>query len=661
MLSRRSSRPFLSRALFTLALLSAAALIAVGCGSGDDSGSTGTGGEGKSGVIGGDGPLGWLPPKTWLVSSVDADPKKIDAAVDTLGRLPAWSLAESFLPASDGKGLRLALLKQIAKEAPGKAKISATDLERAFGNRAGFAITSNDYAALKSIDGADTAQSDSLPLALWIEVDDEDLASAIIDDLAKGAATDKTSDGIEYHVNKTDDQDLVWTVRDGLAVITPGESEMKRLINAHEGTSLADDEEAQASVEAAIGDALVGAAVATDPVLDLIPKAAQAEGAIKGKDLDALTELLNTKSVDGLVPDWIGSSLTIDDIGLHTTSTWSNPRDIATPDVGARKLTERMPAGTMTAYGAVADGAELRRVQDAWSEAKDTYDIKLDDLGQDCDPTYTWACTIGIEALKMVLEDNSLASAMEDAGPSATAATQNFDAATLGAAAASAAPGAATQKPIAKAPGKRSFEYTATATAVKYTMPAALQMALTKGGITFTTNADRTKTTIKVAPKSPGGVTLTTALKDPAVNSALGVYAMLGLDPRDLLSPTGVTVNAEKVDDFLVTGFPQNLPSEAVKSLAGDADTLADDDNYQATVKAAKPPQEVGAYGYVNLTAIVDAIFEAAGDSSAQAAQLSSTVRNNLSDIPGIMFWTTRSEVRGEQIGRFEFVIPIEK
>jgi len=163
MLSRRSSRPFLSRALFTLALLSAAALIAVGCGSGDDSGSTGTGGEGKSGVIGGDGPLGWLPPKTWLVSSVDADPKKIDAAVDTLGRLPAWSLAESFLPASDGKGLRLALLKQIAKEAPGKAKISATDLERAFGNRAGFAITSNDYAALKSIDGADTAQSDSLP------------------------------------------------------------------------------------------------------------------------------------------------------------------------------------------------------------------------------------------------------------------------------------------------------------------------------------------------------------------------------------------------------------------------------------------------------------------------------------------------------------------
>ncbi|MEO6866579.1 MAG: hypothetical protein ABI200_01005 [Gaiellales bacterium] len=87
-------------------LLVCSALLAVGCSGGGTDAAV-------ADVSSDSGPLAWLPKETWAVGTVAVDPKQLDVALKTLERLPAWSLAKSFLPASDGAGLRAAMLKQI--------------------------------------------------------------------------------------------------------------------------------------------------------------------------------------------------------------------------------------------------------------------------------------------------------------------------------------------------------------------------------------------------------------------------------------------------------------------------------------------------------------------------------------------------------------------
>ncbi|MCW2923029.1 MAG: hypothetical protein JWM98_433, partial [Thermoleophilia bacterium] len=135
----------------------------------------------------------------------------------------------------------------------------------------------------------------------------------------------------------------------------------------------------------------------------------------------------------------------------------------------------------------------------------------------------------------------------------------------------------------------------------------------------------------------------------------------VGIDPSALLSPAGLTISAEEADDLLVAGFPPNAPSKVVPALNGDVDTLGDSDSYRSVVKAAKPPKEVGQYGYIDLGAYVEAIFTAISADSPQAARALPTVRNNLADVPGVLTWTTRETFDGHEVGVAETVVPILK
>jgi hypothetical protein len=162
---------------------------------------------------------------------------------------------------------------------------------------------------------------------------------------------------------------------------------------------------------------------------------------------------------------------------------------------------------------------------------------------------------------------------------------------------------------------------------------------------------------IKVAPRSPLGALLRT--KTTAADRA--GLATVGIDVDQMLTPAGLTLKGQTVDDIMVGGFPTNLPSKLARSLGGDTDTLGDDEDYQDAVDAAKPPKEVGQFGWFDLAGIADSVLGAIGATNPAASSIGPTVRNNLEPIPGVLAWSTRRSVQGEDVGVVEAVAPIRK
>jgi hypothetical protein len=629
----------------------AAAAIAAGCGGSSGSG----GGDGQSGIVGDDGPLAWLPADTWLVASANVDPTTIDTAVKTLGRLPIWSLAEGFLPASDGAGLRRTLLEQVAKSANGSAdrqgRITAKQLETAFGNRLGVAITDNDFAKFDSASDA--------PVVGWIDVDDKDAADKLVHKLASGKITTKSHHGVDYYVN--DSASTAILLDDDRMFFAANTDALDQVIDVHEGDhdSLADDDTGRAVIEASIGDAFGGVAIQTDPVLAGIPDAIR-EGAKGATGADAarakaiardLGPLLRSRAVDGLVPDWLGASLTIDSTGVRARGAWSNPRDLATPKVGSRELLERMPADAPTASASVSDGTMIARVQHAWGETKDTYDLDLRALAKDdCEAQYTWACNLGVELALTALEDTDLADASTKGGDRSLAYVQDL-APLLSMAAMSEGTGAA---PKLTTPKSRIFEVAQSGDHLDWTPPRKLTDAAKAAGIVVTAGSTPGSVNVRVVPNSPIAKLLVQHRADAAA-----AFGFLGIDIAKLQSAQGVTLAPTDVDGIQVFGLPVNAPSKVEQSLGGDADQLGDSDHYRATVKAANPPKHVGAYSYIDLPAYVDSFLTALGTSDESVKRIGPTVQNNLSNVPGILSWTTRETVRDHEVGVYETVMPI--
>lgn len=633
-----------TRALLTVAFV---AIVAVGCG-GDD----GSGDGGESGIVGKEGPLSWLPGDTWLVVTVDASAEGIDTAVETLDRLPAWSLAESFLPASDGKGLRAELLDRLGTNASKRAKapVSANELEVAFGDRAGAAITSTDF---ESMGGREA------DVVAWIQVDDEDAALAAVRKLTTGGDDEHEHAGVTYFRADAKAAGVSYLVRDGLLLFTNTDTHLESLIDVRDGDdSLARDEIGRAVIEGGIGDALGGVAIQTDPLLDAAPELVHTlakdaddpkEGAKANAIADKLGAVLEDAAIDGLVADWISTSLTIDETGLRSRSAWSNPRDLADPKVGARELTERMPADVPVVSATVQDGTGLRRVQDAWSEVQAAYDLDLRSLAKDCEAAERWACDLGIELALTVLEDDGAAKALADQGDTTVAFTQDLDAMVGSMVAMSKGASPAVPK-------QRLFEIATTADPdVEWTPSAELAQAATAAGIVMTTNADNSRVTLRLKPGSPIDLLLRREL-DVGTRATL---ATAGFDVRPLLTSAGLTFETKEVDGIFVNGFPQAAPSKVVPALTGDGDTLADSETYRTVTEAADPPGQVGAYGYLDLTAYAEGILEAVAASSPEVKRVIPTVRNNLADAPGILWWSTRTDVDGIEIGVFEMVAPI--
>ena len=132
-----------------------------------------------------------------------------------------------------------------------------------------------------------------------------------------------------------------------------------------------------------------------------------------------------------------------------------------------------------------------------------------------------------------------------------------------------------------------------------------------------------------------------------------------GIDVAALASRGGLTVSFDEVDGIRVAGLPDDAPSKVVPALEGDAETLADSETYQEVVDAAKPPKDVGVYGYIDLRGYVESILGVLAAQDPQVRRLLPTVRNNLEDAPGIVVWSSRQDVEGEQVGVGEYVLPI--
>ncbi|MCW2955285.1 MAG: hypothetical protein JWO69_154 [Thermoleophilia bacterium] len=618
-----------------------ASLVAAGCG--DDGGSEG------DGVTASDGPLAYLPADTWLVATGQADPEQLDTAVKTLERLPIWALAEGFLPASDGKGLRAALLSEVAGDFPKNAKITGKRLETAFGHGAGMAITSTDFSGFDDEGGGRTA-----PVVFWIDVDDEEAVDGVFGDLVEGEAKESEHAGETYRSGALEEGDFAWLHIDEQVLFTPNVKLLEQLIDVRDDEEgIAEDDDARRVLEAGVADAMTGAAIQTGPLLKAAPRLVREAGGANEEQAKQLEELLSSAAVSDFVPNWVSGSATVDDTGLRMRGAWSNPNNLAKPEVGSRELGERMPADAGMVSAGVVGGTELGRVQDAWRKVADTYDLELEQLASDCPPAYTVFCDLGVEAAKVVLEDDELAKAVADAGPMSYAYTHDISALAAG-----AAPG----RGAAAAPATRSFEMVTSGAdePIDYEAPRELIDAAAAAGITMTVSDDQRTVNMKVARRSPLGALITREAATPEARQAL---ASLGIDVRQLFGP-GITIKAEEVDGLLITGFPTNAPSKVAPALRGDVDTLGDDDDYRATVDAAKPPKEVGAYGYVDLAGIVESLLNTIAASSPDSQDVSRvipTVRNNLADVPGILTWTAREEIDGEDVGVYELVLVIEE
>lgn len=416
----------LAAACGTIAL---AALIAGGCGSGGDDG----GGDDAlaPGAAAGSG-LGWLPQDTWLVATADISPGTIDTAAQTLQRLPAWALVESLLPASDGDGLREALLTAVARESaggPGEKPVSAARMEAAFGDDAGFAVFGDDLP----VQLADTAEA---PVVAWLAVDDAASAREVADDLV-GTGEEREHEGVEYVETEGGS---AWAVRDELLLVTTTAEQMELLIDTREGDgpTLADDPAALAVLEAGIGDGTLGLAVQTDPLLAALPElsreaSAQLEpGTAASDQLRAIGAAAATQVVDPLVPDWIAGSITIDATGLGLDGAWSNPRELADPEPATRELAERMPASATSVSAAGSDGTVLGRVQEVWSVLGDPAQARRLAACRQRPPAQARWCTAAVETAIAVLEDEQLAAALVEQGDTVTAVVQDLggDAAT---------------------------------------------------------------------------------------------------------------------------------------------------------------------------------------------------------------------------------------
>jgi hypothetical protein len=85
-----------------------------------------------------------------------------------------------------------------------------------------------------------------------------------------------------------------------------------------------------------------------------------------------------------------------------------------------------MPADAPQVSAMVSDGSQLVRVQAAWADAKDEADLDLADVFAGCAPRDAWACQLGEAAFTTLLEDESLAAAIDDADDSASVTTQSL-------------------------------------------------------------------------------------------------------------------------------------------------------------------------------------------------------------------------------------------
>jgi hypothetical protein len=601
-------------------ILVAAAAVAAGCG--------GSGSDEKADADTA-GALRWLPEQTWLVSTADLSSERLDRAVDTLGRLAAWGLVEPMLPASDGKGLRKAGLEQLAKEmSHDDVEVTAAQIEEAFGNRVGLAITSTKELA-KGLD------ADELPVAMWVELDDEGKARDLLGRAIPGTESEHEHEGVTYYESK--DHEVAYALRDDLLVATTSTKNMERLIDVHEGdedATLATSEDGGAVLGAGVDGALGGVAVQTDPLLDLAASALREQSdPVAGRVADAV----QTDAVDDVVADWIGGSAAIDASGLRLRGTWSNPRDLAEPKTPARELVERLPADTVVAAATTMSGSELERVQDLWAQVRDAADLDLQQLVADeCPRAQSALCDLGVQLALTVLEDESLATAVADAGPRATA-TASY--------------------PQAKGAKGASNEIVSTHASIDWQRPPALTDAMEKAGLDVQVGG--ASATVRVLPASPLGAMLRQALADPAATTV--VRATYGIDLAQLLTPKGLRLTAEQVDDLDVLTLPVGATSRATGSLEGDADQLGADPDFRDAVEAAAPPKQTGSFGYVDVRSWAGSLIDLVAGTSPDAARAKPLVDNNLADLPGIVWWTAREGSGDDEVGVAELAIPIRE
>lgn len=603
--------PLLRRSALALAVVLPAALLAVACGGGDKA----SGGDGRSGIAGDDGPLTWMPKDTWAVLSVRIDEKPYDRAAKTLARLPIWSLIGAAAPVSDGASVRTAALDALGDElGEDDGDVTAQDLEDVVGDRAGGGA----FGKLAATDGSKGGDSPSV--VAWFELQDEGAAAKLLEE---GGAKSRKHEGHDYFETKSGSAALV---EDDLLLLGMDADALEAAIDAREGESFGDDETNRGFVEAAVGDAPAGAMVDTDVLLANAAKAA-AKDAKSGKMAE---KLLDAALFDDLVPDRLGMSLDIDAAGLQLRGTWSNPRDLADPKVDARELVERMPEQSVAAQAFATDGTPVRRAQELWSTVRTGID--MDEAVASCGPEMRALCGSLLSLVAATLEDEGLADAAE-AGDDRVL-------------------GSATYGTVEK--GEATSESVMSGDPFEWTPSGEVTSAASDAGLFVTRDGDAY--TVRIDPKSPLGTALAMSAKQGTNQAAL---AASGFDAADLFDADGITMSPERVDDLLVATSPVGATSLAAKSLAGDGDTVKDGETYGTVVDAADPPREVGAYAFYDLRALVEQALDQLGGSSETLKQAMPTITTNLEHAPGVLAWSSRETVRDEEVGVMRLVLPI--
>lgn len=659
----RLARPFM-----TLTILAVAAAVAAACGSDSESSDATTSADP------GQRAMAWLPADTWLVARASYAVQDLDTAIETLDRLPIWALVEGLAPARDAAGLREAAFQEIAKSTKNddrEGEVTVAQLDAAIGEHAGIAVIGNDLEQLNA---------DEPPVAGWIEVRDEDAADELVRALAEGKVSEERHGGATYLVDESGEGAIL--IEDELLLFATKGEHLERMIDANDdGETLAENDDARAVLDVAADGTLGTIAIASDDAMDLVVQAAQADADTKSgaAQFDDVRELLATSAIDGMISEWVGVSMGLDETGLRMVATWSNPRDLADPDTDARELAERSPATALQVQAGVTDGTQVQRLQAAWTEIRAATGIDLGAVEEECgDVAKAAACRFGARLAAYLLEDEDLADDLAEAGASSYVTIQDNAALTQAAgtlatlsdpaepvpapAAGSATPkakatpttAAAAPAPTASQPADaRLVELATTDTEYVERLDIPNELAAAAAAVGITVTNDDEAMTVSVKPTSP--------VLNPATAETTALLQQQGV-PAAALTAGGVdllTAEIREVDDLLVIGMPAAAASTLIPALEGDTETLTDSPTYQDVTAAVKAPERVGAYLFTDLAGSVTALFDTLAASEPDVARAAPSVRNNLADVPGLVGWSARTEHEGQQVGIAELRVPI--
>lgn len=647
-------------------VLGLATMIAGACGGGSGAGSGADAGEGGRSFVPGD-----------AVGIVEFSTRTEDLqqSLDTVERIPAWSLVEPELPADDAKGLLdKAFEDAFDEEERTEGMTFRKDIEPWLGDRGGVAVLR------AAVTDPDAFEDDEPPILAWVNTDDEGAATDFVERTMGKDAKQDEHEGVTIRTVDDDEgsgQTLV-AVTGGAVLLAARRSDMETAINVREdGDTFAEQDEVAAMLDREDREEQVVAVVDARALLRL---AADRAGKADQEEVRRAEELLRSDELGEALPDYVGTAAGIDDVGVWNDTSWAPAGAVSVTD--ARELAELMPLGSLTAAASAAQSDTVSRIPGLWELTRDTYDLDLDMISEECGAREADACDLVVDGLREVLEGDAIERHQRAVGEEGvTAYAQLGSGGDVPEDAEGAYVGLArVEDPEAAMQGvdEDAFERAAT--------------VLDDYGVELTEEGGEDERTYS-ASLTDDGEARRALVPTPQVEPLLEASSPL---LRDLLSEDGLTLRVERRgEDEIVTSIPeaglevleQALDDEGARVSAGEA--------YRRTVGAIEVPEETSNWAWLDLHATADATFaqlraqaaavEAPGAEPAvqrgpatppggpgmepeptipgtnpanEILRAEQVVRRNLEHVGGVLVWTERAG-DDEQVGVARIMVPI--